>query len=166
MLAPIGTLQAMVSCFWPILLTRRGPRANFRLAALGLALSIPAFAIALWQVGLVAAIWAWIGALVVVVCAGVHMLSRELRGSYKQLLLALARPVIGAATMAAALLAVLVTISPPDQWILKAMTLLLLVAFGVLVYTATVASLWFLSGRPQSAEAELLFGLAARLKRK
>lgn len=165
LLAPIGTLQAMVSCFWPILLTRRGPRANFRLAALGFLLSIPAFAIALWQVGLVAAIWAWIVALVVVVCAGVRMLARDLRGSSTQLLKALARPAIGAAAMAASLFTILPMFSLSDPWILKALTLLVLVAFGVLIYAATVAGLWFLAGRPQSAEAELLFAMAARLKR-
>lgn len=163
-LAPIGTLQAMVSCFWPILLTRRGPRANFRLAALGMLLSIPAFAIALWQLDLIAAIAAWICALIVVVCTGAHMLSRDLQVSGLRLFGALVRPLVGSGAMALSLLAVLQVALAPSPWFLRAGVLVLLVAFGALVYAATVAALWTLAGRPKSAEAEFLFAVAARLR--
>ena len=162
LLAAVGAVHAMGACYSPVLLTCVGPRANFTLSALGFALGIPAFAISLWQAGLMAAIWAYLGAMVICLIVGARMIVRNLRRSYLPMLRALVRPVVGASVMSLSLLALLPLLPVSGQWAFKALVLLLLVAFGALIYTATVVGLWLLAGRPQAAESELFSALADR----
>ena len=77
-LALIGALQALNSCYWPMLLTRLGPRTVFRLAALGVAVTIPVFGVVLWTFGLMPAIAAWILCGVVMLFVGARWLLNDL----------------------------------------------------------------------------------------
>jgi PST family polysaccharide transporter len=164
-LALIGALQALNSCYWPMLLTRLGPRTVFRLAALGVALTIPVFGVVLWLAGLMPAIAAWIGCGVVMLFVGAKWLLDDLRQSMKPLLSALIRPVIASIAMAASLLAVQAVFPTAEQWTIGLLFLLGLVAFGAIVYAAALACLWLLAGRPHEGESELLFLAMSRLRK-
>ena len=104
LLAVIGALQAMGSCYWPVILTRLGPSANFKLTAVGVALSISSFAIALWIAGLETAISAWIASGAIMLVVGARVVVRDLHGSYAPLLRALIRPGVATALMSASIL--------------------------------------------------------------
>lgn len=164
-LALIGAVQALTSCYWPILLARTGPRAVFRLSAWTVALTIPAFAFVLWRVGLVAAIYAWIACAIVMLIVGARMFLRDLGAGGVPLMRALVRPAAGTLAMTASLLAVLPMLSSGAAWIERSFALVALIAFGAVIYCATVAALWFLAGRPDSAETDLYFVVRAKLVR-
>jgi lipopolysaccharide exporter len=164
-LALIGALQALNSCYWPMLLTRLGPRTVFRLAALGVALTIPVFGVVLWLAGLMPAIAAWIGCGVVMLFVGAKWLLNDLRQSMKPLLVGLARPIVGAGVMALSLQTVQSLVPLAPDWFAGVVSLLGLVAFGVLVYASAVAGLWFMTGKQGDAEDELLFLIRSRLRR-
>ena len=164
-LALIGAIQALNSCYWPMLLTRLGPRTVFRLAALGAALTIPVFGVVLWTVGLMPAIAAWILCGVVMLFVGARWLLNDLRQSMVPLLRALFRPTFGAAAMAVSLISVQSVFPVGQQWLSGIAALLGLVGFGALVYAAAVGCLWMAAGRPHDAESELIFLLKARLSR-
>jgi O-antigen/teichoic acid export membrane protein len=166
LLAVIGALQAMLSCYWPIMLTRLGPRANFQFTAVSVALSIPSFAIALWIAGLEAAISTWIASAAIMIVVGARLVVRDLHGSYAPLLRALIRPGVATAVMSASILILIPDLPVIEQWGGKAVLLVGLVAFGVLVYSVAVGCLWLMAGRPAGAERELLFVIAARLASK
>ena len=146
LLAVIGALQAMGSCYWPVILTRLGPSANFKLTAVGVALSISSFAIALWIAGLETAISAWIASGAIMLVVGARVVVRDLHGSYAPLLRALIRPGVATALMSASILMLMPVLPVIEQWGGKAVLLVGLVAFGVLVYSAAVGCLW-LDGR-------------------
>ena len=162
LLAIIGGLQAMNSCYWPMLLARLGPKATFKLSAMGFGLTIPSFALALWLAGLLAAIAAWLCGVLVMLFVGASWLVKDLGGTYKPLFKGLVRPAIGAGVMVLSLLAIKPLLVTGDLWFAKAALLLLLVVFGALMYTAVVACLWLATGRPRGAESELLFVVAKR----
>ncbi len=164
-LALIGALQALNSCYWPMLLTRLGPRTVFRLAALGVALTIPVFGVVLWLAGLMPAIAAWIGCGVVMLFVGAKWLLDDLRQSMKPLLSALIRPVIASIAMAASLLAVQAVFPTAEQWTIGLLFLLGLVTFGGIVYAAALTCLWLLAGRPHEGESELLFLAMSRMRK-
>lgn len=164
-LAAIGALQALNSCYWPMLLTRLGPKTVFKLAAWGVSLTIPAFGIVLWTSGLMPAIAAWLLCGVLMLFVGARLLLEDLGGSVAPLVRALFRPAVGAAAMAAFLLALQGTISIGQNWFAGLSALLTLVLFGALVYVATVGCLWNLAGRPQDGEGELLSIVLSRLRR-
>jgi len=165
-LALIGALQALNSCYWPMLLTRLGPRIVFRLAALGVGLTIPVFGIVLWTAGLMPAIASWILCGIVMLFVGARWLLKDLRGSMLPLLGALVRPAVAAAAMAASLLVVQSAYPAGQSWLTGLAALLGLVVFGALVYGVTVGCLWLVGGRPRdSAEGELSFIVMSRIGR-
>ncbi len=165
-LAAIGALQALNSCYWPMLLTRLGPKTVFKLAAWGVGLTIPVFGIVLFTSGLMPAIASWIICSVVMLFIGARLLLMDLGGSFAPLLQALIRPGVGAAVMAASLVAVQANVSIDQHWFAGFGALLMFVAFGAVVYAATVGGLWFAVGRPQAAEGELLFLVISRIRSK
>jgi peptidoglycan biosynthesis protein MviN/MurJ (putative lipid II flippase) len=137
----------------------------FRLAALGVALTIPVFGVVLWLAGLMPAIAAWIGCGVVMLFVGAKWLLDDLRQSMKPLLSALIRPVIASIAMAASLLAVQAMFPTAEQWTIGLLFLLGLVAFGAIVYAAALTCLWLLAGRPHEGESELLFLAMSRMRK-
>ena len=163
-LALIGALQALNSCYWPMLLTRLGPRTVFKLAALGVAVTIPVFGVVLWFSGLMHAIAAWIACGVLMLFVGARWLLKDLRHGMGPLLKALVRPVIASGAMAASLMAVQSAFPAGDQWTIGLVYLLGLVLFGALVYVAALTCLWILAGRPHEGESELLFLAMSRLR--
>ncbi len=164
LLAAIGALQAMSSCYWPMLLTRVGPRTVFRLSAVGMALTLPAFGLALVFRGLEAAILAWICCSVVMLIVGARLLLADLGGSWVPLVRALVRPLLGAFAMAAALSALDATFPVSERWASEALYLVASIALGAIIYTVTVVGLWWLAGRPHEAERELFSVVVSRYR--
>jgi len=164
-LAIIGAIEALNSCYWPMMLTRVGPKTVFVLSALGVILTIPAFGVALWAFGLMAALAAWIVCSTLMLFLGAKLLVRDLGGSLKPLLRGLLRPVAGALLMSATVLAAQRLLPPASSWLGEFGLLLVLVARGALAYSLTVWALWLLSGRPETAERELVSLAQARLSR-
>ena len=165
-LAFIGTVQALGSCYWPLLLARMGPKTVFRLAALGTFLSLPAFSVALWYWGMIAAILAWIACSMLMLFIGARVLLTNLNGSMAPLLRALVRPSIGAIAMAAVLYGLDASVPVGGHWLSGVAHLLTAVFVGALVYIVTVVILWLMAGRPKGPESEFLFVAAARLGRR
>jgi O-antigen/teichoic acid export membrane protein len=164
-LALIGALQALNSCYWPMLLTRLGPRTVFKLAALGVAVTIPVFGFVLWFAGLMPAIAAWIFSGVLMLFVGARWLLNDLGGSMKPLLRAILRPALGSAAMAIALVSLQPTLSMRSDWFVGAFNLLILIAVGAVIYIVTVVAMWIGVGRPHEAEEELWFLLKSRLSK-
>jgi len=167
LLAIIGAQQALIGCYWPPLLALVGPRTLFRLSMLELAISVPLFAVALWQLDLRAAIAAWIAALCLQLVVGMRMLLRRVGGSWKPVLATLWRPLAATLVMIVTLRAasgfIPVTVGP---WPVRLAALLCVIGVGLLTYVATVCALWFVTGKPPvAAEAELLSLLKARIGR-
>ena len=156
LLAGTGAVQAMRSCYWPMLLTRAGPRTVFLLAVASVSLTLPAFTLGLVFQGIDTAIIAWIASSTFMLFVGARVLLSDLGQSWVPLVRALIRPALGAMTMAA-FLAVLDTMFPPStRWVPDAVYLVASILLGALVYISTVALLWLLAGRPREAETELL----------
>jgi O-antigen/teichoic acid export membrane protein len=166
LLAVVGALQALSSCFWPAMLTRLGPKRYFGYGALSVALAIPSFALALAISGLEAAIMAWIVSMAIMLWISTRVLVRELYGTYAPMIIPLVRPALGSAFMFAAVTAAQLVLSDLDGWASRALALLALATFGALVYTASVLCLWVLAGRPPSAERDLLTMLTTRFARR
>jgi len=165
-LAVIGAIEALNSCYWPMLLTRLGPKTLFKLAGLGVCLTLPAFGVTLWAFGLISAIVAWITCSTLMLLVGAKLLVRELGGSMKLLFVSLVRPIAGASLMAVAVLGAKRLLPSAGSWIGEFASLLLLVACGAVVYILTVWMLWRLAGSPATAERELLALVRARLLRR
>ena len=165
MLAIIGAIEALNSCYWPMMLTRVGPKTVFMLSALGVILTVPAFGAALWGFGLMPALAAWIVCSTLMLFLGAKLLVKDLGGGLKPLLAGLVRPIAGALLMAAAVLAAQRVLPHANSWLGEFGLLLLLVGCGALVYSMTVWTLWLLSGRPETAERELISLVQARLSK-
>jgi hypothetical protein len=90
---------------------------------------------------------------------------KDLGGGLKPLLAGLVRPIAGALLMAAAVLAAQRVLPHANSWLGEFGLLLLLVGCGALVYSMTVWTLWLLSGRPETAERELISLVQARLSK-
>jgi O-antigen/teichoic acid export membrane protein len=163
-LAVLGALQALYSCFWPMILTRRGPKTIFLLTAFRVGISVPAFGAVLWLFGLLPAIGAWIACWVLVILAAASVLLKDLDGTSAPLLKGMVRPALSVVVMAASLGAM--------QAILPATTtipggfaqVLLLIASGAAVYGGSVICLWLVAGRPVGAETELLNVVMSRVR--
>jgi O-antigen/teichoic acid export membrane protein len=164
-LAAIGAVQALNSCYWPMLLTRLGPRTVFRLGTIGVALTIPVFALTLWRGGLAPAILSWVVCSLVMLGVGARWLLRDLRGSAAPLFRALVRPSVGAVVMAGSLVGAQSAVTVGQHWADGLAALLALVAFGAVVYAGTVGLLWRITGTREDAEGELLYVLASRLRK-
>ncbi|MET0166059.1 MAG: oligosaccharide flippase family protein [Vicinamibacterales bacterium] len=165
LLAVIGAMHALLSCYWPAMLTRLGPKANFLFSTLSVGLSIPAFGFSLIFWGVEPAILAWISTSAIMLCIGARILVKNLYGTYGQLIRSLVRPAFASAMMFASISAILPAVHALHDWSTKAVLLVALVAFGALVYSASIACLWLIAGRPAGAERELLFVMSARLTR-
>jgi hypothetical protein len=166
MLAAIGAVQAMGACYGPMLLTRLGPRAVFKLVSVGAALTLPTFGITLAAAGLEWAILAWIAAAIVMQLVNARVLTRDLGGDWKPLLAELVRPSIAAAAMAAVLGSMNAALPAAIRPLPDLIHLALSVGVGVVVYVATVAALWVLAGRPRGSETDLLFVAISKLRRR
>jgi O-antigen/teichoic acid export membrane protein len=157
LLATIGAMQALSSCYWPMLLTRVGPRTVFLLTAASLALVLPAFTLALVFRGVEAAIVAWICCSAIMLLVGARILLADLGGSWLPLVRALWRPALGAVAMAASLMLLDSTFPSSTRWVSDAFYLVASILVGATVYVASVTVLWLLAGRPREAESELFF---------
>jgi PST family polysaccharide transporter len=163
-LAIIGAIEALNSCYWPMMLARVGPKTVFMLSALGVILTVPAFGAALWGFGLMPALAAWIVCSTLMLFLGAKLLVSDLGGSLKPLLRGLLRPVAGALLMSATVLAAQRLLPPAGSWLGEFGLLLGLVACGALAYSLTVWALWLIAGRPETAERELVSLVKARLR--
>jgi PST family polysaccharide transporter len=166
LLGAIGAIQAMSSCYWPMLLTRVGPKTLFLFSAVGVSLSLPAFALALHYQGLREAIVAWIICAIFMQFVGARLLISDLRGSWAPLVRGLFRPALASAAMAAFLTALDAAFPASSRWSSDVAYLLASVASGAAVYVAVVAALWLLAGRPKEAESELLYVAMSRLRKR
>lgn len=166
LLALVGAQHALIGCYWPPLLALVGPRVLFRLSMLELAVTVPLFAIVLWQWGLRAAIGAWVASLCLQMVVGMQVLLRRIAGSWWPVVAGLWRPLAASLTMAASVAAVSgIVLLPSGPWLARLAALLALIGIGALIYIAASASLWFLAGRPAAAaEAELLSVLRTKLQ--
>jgi lipopolysaccharide exporter len=155
-LAAVGALHALHSSYWPMLLTRVGPKTVFLLAAWGGLLTIPVFGGLLYFAGLLPAIGGGIACGIAMLMIGARMLLNDLGGSGVALIVALVRPVIASCVMAGSILSFRGWLPDYTTWSAGLAEMMMMIAFGVLVFTVAVAAMWLVAGRPKGAESELI----------
>lgn len=155
LLAAVGALQALHACYWPIMLTRMGPKTVFRLAFWGVVLTLPVFVALLWTSGLLVAIAGAVVCGLVMLVIGARLLTNNLGHEIMPLMTGLVRPVLSSMIMAAAVL-YLQQLAPATQsWTGGFAVLLIVMLAGAVSYGVAVWVLWWVSGKPESAESEL-----------
>jgi O-antigen/teichoic acid export membrane protein len=165
-LAAVGAVTALGHTFWPPILVRHGPKLLLVVTIVGTLLVLPAFGIVLWQYDLRTAIIAGaLASVVLVVGTGTYVV-RSLGGRLRDLLVGLVRPALAGAAMAAGLLPLTTLVPAGAGWGVLFVCLLALVAAGALLYAGACLSLWWLAGRPVSAEQDLLAFVARRLPKR
>jgi hypothetical protein len=88
--------------------------------------------------------------------AGAWLLLDDLDGRPGPLLGALVRPALGTTILVASIVAIRGQLDYGESWLGGLLQLLLLVAWGILVYTAAIATTWIAAGRPDGAERDLM----------
>lgn len=165
-LAPLGAIQALYGCYWPLLLSRAGPRSIFALSVLGAGLTLPTFAVLLSQFGLVAAIGGSIACGIVMLVAGAWIVTRTLGARAFPLVTALLRPALGTSVMVLVLLWIRGRLDFGSSWTARLVELTALVSMAGIVYLLSIAGGWFAAGRPDGAERALVAAARSAFKRK
>jgi lipopolysaccharide exporter len=154
-LAAVGAMQALHACYWPIMLTRLGPKTVFNLALWSVMLTLPVFVILLWTSGLLVAIGGSVVCGLVMLVVGARLLVRDLGYRVMPLITGLVRPVLGSMIMATAVLYLVEWLPAAQSWTVGIAVLLISMLAGLVVYASAIWGLWWVSGRPVSAEREL-----------
>lgn len=165
-LAVVGAITALGHTFWPPILVRHGPKLMLAFTVIGTLLVLPVFGIFLWQYDLRVAIIAGAVAQLVMVVGSGGYLVRSLDGRLRDLLVGLVRPALAAAAMYAGLVPLTEMVPADAAWGIRFALLLGLVGIGALMYAGACLSLWWLAGRPATAELDLLELVARRLPRR
>lgn len=157
-----GLLGALQGNMYVVMSAMGKPKANTMLSASLLVVSLPAVIWASLQYGVLGAAYAhFVSALVGFV--GIVMVFTLVTGTSKRSLISVMwRPLL-----ASALMAWMILIAAPllvhSSWSLPAaFSLFLLVAMGAVSYTCVIVAMWWLRGRPESAEKVVLMFLASK----
>jgi lipopolysaccharide exporter len=156
LLAFLGVLHAMGNTLWPLVLAQGGARALFQLRLINFILSLPAFVVLLALFGLEAAV----GGLMATSLIGLVIWPVWLSGFGLLELKRLAGELVRPASASAAMVGVLYLSRPyfvsEGAWSSLAANLIASIALGAGVYATTLAVLWWISGRPNGAERDLV----------
>jgi len=157
-----GLLGALQGNMYVVMSAMGKPKANTMLSASLLVVSLPAVIWASLQYGVLGAAYAhFVSALVGFV--GIVVVFTLVTGTSKRSLISVMwRPLL-----ASALMAWMILIAAPllvhSSWSLPAaFSLFLLVAMGAVSYTCVIVAMWWLRGRPESAEKVVLMFLASK----
>ena len=91
----------------------------------------------------------------VMLVVGARLLVRDLGYQVMPLITGLVRPVLGSMIMAAAVLYLVELLPAAQSWTVGIAVLLISMLAGLVVYAVAIWGLWWVSGRPESAEREL-----------
>src|SRR5262249_54558926 len=128
-------------------------------------MAVPMLALGAVRWGIQGAAWGALAASVLLAPVNYFLLSRTLKVRIVDLVGVLWRPVTSTAMMVGVLVWMRTLVVADSSELGQAKMLLLLVAIGVVTYSATVLALWHLAKRPDGAERFVLQQLARRLRR-
>jgi O-antigen/teichoic acid export membrane protein len=154
-----GLASALQSNLYLVIVALGKPKANTLLSAALLAVSLPVIIAATLHYGALGAAYAQSGAALLGLVGIVVVFSRITGIRAWTLGVAVWRPILGSAIMAAAVFAA------DAHWTELAvlMKLVALITLGASTYIAAVLLLWVLAGRPESAEKALLTAIKGKL---
>lgn len=155
-LAIVGAITALGHTFWPLILVRHGPKTYLFFTLVGALVTLPLFALFMWEHGLRAGIVAAAASTLLVVAVSGGYLMQSLGGRPRDLVNALVRPAFSACAMWLALAPTVAAVPAHIGWGLSFVLLMALVALGALMYCGSCLGLWWLAGRPESAEQDLM----------
>lgn len=160
-----GLMAALQSNLYLVIVAMGKPKANTILAAVLLVISLPAIIYASLQYGVLGAAYAHFAASFSSFFGITFVFSRVTGLLKRKLVDAMWRPLFASGAMALALNEL--TVSVPIDWpsLPHIAQLLALVVVGVISYASAILALWFLAGRPASAERMLLNFLHIKILR-
>ena len=156
LLAVLGVLHAMGNTLWPLVLARGGAKGVFLLRLLGFMLTLPGFAVLLALFGLQVAVLGLLATSLIWLVVGAVWLSGFGSIEMKRLAGALVRPISASAAMVGVLHLSRQYFVAEGGWGSMAGILVANVALGAAVYAIALAALWWVSGRPNGAERDLV----------
>ena len=156
LLAFLGVLHAMGTTLWPIVLAQGGAKAVFLLRLLNFILSLPTFVALLALFGLEAAVRGLLATSLVGLVIWPVWLSGFGLLELKRLTGELVRPVSASAAMVGVLHLSRAYFVSEGPWSSLAANLIASIALGAGVYAMTLAALWWITGRPNGAERDLV----------
>lgn len=164
--AVVGLVGALQSNLHLVLVAVGKPKANTLVSAGTLLVSLPVFIVSSLHYGLVGAAWTYLIFSLVGLCTIQIVFFRLTEVKIQAYLSTIWRPVLSSIVLAIVILAVegLFNSRIPDgSNILK---LLSLIFVGFFTYVVSVFVFWWLSGKPRSAEQQVLDSLLKRAPRK
>lgn len=160
----LGAVAAMASNTYPAYVSMGRPRIPTIFAIVRLSIMIPAMLLLVREMGAIGAAYAELGAALIMLPIGWLVLCRVLGLTLAAFSDRLWRPLASALLMFIIVreyLNVLTSGAPAQTALWGLISAILL---GAVSYGVTLAALWFVSGRPQSIEVELLGRLQQRLR--
>ncbi|QHE76715.1 lipopolysaccharide biosynthesis protein [Hydrogenophaga sp. PBL-H3] len=158
-----GLVGALQGNMYVVMSAMGKPKANTLLSASLLAVSLPAVVLASLHYGALGAAYAHFVSALLGFAGIVYVFTRVTGAHKRQLAAAMWRPMVASAFMAAILLGIGRLAAPIGWEVPLALHLLGLVAVGAVAYAVIVAALWWIAGRPESAEKVLLNFLGNKL---
>jgi O-antigen/teichoic acid export membrane protein len=163
-LAIHGLLAAIVTCSQYVLLAAGKPRDVTMLLTARVCLAVPLLAVGVVQWGIMGAAWGLLGSSILLLPVNHYLLSTVLAVKIRDMVAACWRPTVGACCMLGVLewAKAAIEFGPGNKD--QITMLVLLITVGAVVYVATVLGLWWLSKRPDGAEAFLVKRIGARVR--
>lgn len=158
-----GLAAALQSNMYLVIIALGKPKANTLLSAGLLSISLPAVVVASYHYGILGAAYAHFGAALLGLFGIIVVFSRVTGIRPLVLGVAVWRPAVSSAIMAATVFSAMVLIDSKIGHLAAILKLGLLVSIGAVSYTASVLGLWTLSGRPPGAEKTLLASVVGKL---
>jgi len=162
-LAFFGIIQVLQSNAYSAFLALGRPQVFVKITAIHVCIELPALVMLTAWFGIVGAVWAYVGAAILVLPVNFIFITRFLELPGREFVSRLWRPICGSALMYGAVH--LWGPAAPGGSIPTAQaagSLTACVLLGVPAYVASVTALWFVSGRPSGAEMWLLREIHSR----
>jgi lipopolysaccharide exporter len=163
-LALHGVLTAIMSCCNYVYVALGKPNYATLLVGTHVAVAIPMVTYAAFTWGVVGVAWTILAAALLVLPINIVLLRTTLKITLIDLARILWRPVVAAATMAAAVMRLSALLGFGPGLGERIVTLTLLVGTGVVTYSAVVAILWIMTKLPDGAERYIWSQVIQRLK--
>jgi PST family polysaccharide transporter len=155
-LALAGGVRALQANTGSVYLALGKPHLLTAVQTLYIIIAAPLFVALLLGGSLSQAVWALVVAGVVTAVVNFSMMVRLLGVRVVEIVGYLIRPGLASALMAGVLTWILQSVSQPRFWGEQLVSLAALLLVGVFIYTAAIAALWFVGGRPLGPESLVL----------
>ncbi|BBE34807.1 lipopolysaccharide biosynthesis protein [Sphingosinicella microcystinivorans] len=156
LLAPTLAFTMITSATDGLAMAKQATRAMFNRAVLVAAISLPVFALAVWQGTFITVIYALVFRLLLQTAVNMYFAKTLIGDSFFSPFTASWRSLLAAAAMAGAVLAVPAPFAPGDAEYVVLLEMMPRVILGAAVYVLAHFVLWRLAGRPDGFETKML----------